>query len=63
MKSLAASCPTDRWPRSLSDSALAIRRTDRYEEFSIEPSDLRALVTVINEELERCTEPVDAAIR
>jgi hypothetical protein len=40
-----------------------IQRTARYEEFSIEPGDLRALVTVINAELERRTEPVDAAIR
>ena len=40
-----------------------IQRTTQHEEFSIEPGDLRALVTVINAELERRTEPVDAAIR
>jgi hypothetical protein len=40
-----------------------IQRTTRHEEFSIEPGDLRALVTVINAELERRVEPVDAAIR
>lgn len=38
-------------------------RTNRYEEFSIEPGDLRALMAVINIELERRTEPVEEAIR
>lgn len=40
-----------------------VQRTARYEKFSIEPGDLRALVTVINGEFERRVEPVDAAIR
>jgi hypothetical protein len=40
-----------------------IHRTTHHEEFSIEPGDLRALVAVINAELERRTEPVEAAIR
>ena len=40
-----------------------IHRTTQHEEFSIEPADLRALLTVINAELERRTEPVEAAIR
>ena len=40
-----------------------IHRTPHYEEFSIEPAELRALLTVLNAELERRTEPVDAAIR
>lgn len=34
-----------------------------YEEFCFEPGDLRALVTVINLELQRRSEPVEAAIR
>ena len=38
------------------------RVTDR-EEFSIEPGHLRALFAVINAELVRRTEPVEAAIR
>ena len=37
--------------------------TPPHEQFSIEPGDLRALVAVINAELVRCTEPVDASIR
>jgi hypothetical protein len=40
-----------------------IHRTLHHEEFSIEPGDLRALMRVINAEMERRTEPVDAAIR
>lgn len=40
-----------------------IHRTNHYEEFSIEPGDLRALMAVINIELERRTEPVEDAIR
>ncbi|MGO4392629.1 hypothetical protein AB4Z46_14875 [Variovorax sp. M-6] len=40
-----------------------IHRAPRYEEFSIEPGDLRALMAVINIELERRTEPVEEAIR
>jgi hypothetical protein len=39
-----------------------IHRTPHHEEFSFEPGDLRALVRVINAEMERRTEPVDAAI-
>ena len=40
-----------------------IHGTPHCEEFSIEPAELRALLTVLNAELERRTEPVDAAIR
>jgi hypothetical protein len=40
-----------------------VHRTAHYEEFSFEPGDLRALVALINAELVRCTEPVDASIR
>ncbi|WP_431274771.1 hypothetical protein ACQ858_22775 [Variovorax ureilyticus] len=40
-----------------------VHRAMHYEEFSFEPGDLRALVTVINLELQRRTEPVDEAIR
>lgn len=40
-----------------------IHKAPPYEEFSIEPAQLRALLTVIKAELERRTEPVDAAIR
>jgi hypothetical protein len=40
-----------------------IHRAPNYEEFSVEPVELRALLTVVNDELERRTLSVDAAIR
>jgi hypothetical protein len=40
-----------------------VHRTPNYEEFSIEPAELRALLTVVNDELERRTLSVDTAIR
>jgi hypothetical protein len=43
--------------------AAQVHRARAYEEFSFEPGDLRALVALINAELVRCTEPVDASIR
>lgn len=40
-----------------------IHRAPNYEEFSVEPAELRALLAVVNDELERRTLSVDAAIR
>ena len=40
-----------------------IHRAPDWEQFSIEPAELRALLGVVNAEMERRTEPVDAAIR
>ncbi len=40
-----------------------IHRSPEWEQFSVEPAELRALLGVLNAEMERRTEPVDTAIR